>query len=112
MNRDTLYIAHIVEAIDRIQDYTKDGREFFLTDRKTYDAVIRNLQTMAESTQKLSSHIKSKYPDIEWDKIAGFRNVLVHDYLGNMNGDLIWEIVVYKLPELKQAMLDENNVQI
>ncbi len=103
-DRELLHIVHIVESIDRIEDYTAAGRDFFLRDRKTYDAVIRNLQTLSESTQHLSPELKQRYPGIEWEKISGFRNILVHDYLGDLNPDLLWQIIAGRLPELKNAL--------
>jgi uncharacterized protein with HEPN domain len=71
-----------------------------LSDLRTQDAVLRNLQTLAESSQRLSDHLKNQYFEVDWMGIAGFRNVLVHDYLG-VNLQRIWEIVTEDLPELK-----------
>jgi uncharacterized protein with HEPN domain len=82
MKDDKLYLIHISECIARIEQYTSEGRERFLEDAKTQDAVLRNLQVLAESTQRLSESIKSEYAAIDWPRIAGFRNVLVHDYVG------------------------------
>ena len=65
------------------------------------DAVIRNLQVMAESTQRLSDSIKENEPGIDWYKIAGFRNILVHDYLG-VDIERLWNIIEKELPSLKQ----------
>jgi uncharacterized protein with HEPN domain len=100
---DGLYLVHIEECISRIEEYTGDGREFFVTDRKTQDAVLRNLHTLSESTQRLSAELKSCHPEIDWQAIAGFRNVVVHDYLG-ISLSRIWEIVTQQLPELKAAV--------
>lgn len=69
------------------------------------DAVLRNLHTMSESTQRLPDTLKAARPEIEWDRIAGFRNVLVHDYLG-IDLEKIWEIIRSDLPDLKGAILD------
>lgn len=66
----------------RIEEYVQGGREAFLQSRLIQDAVLRNLQTLAESTQRLSDEFKRAHPDIDWRAIAGFPNVLVHDYLG------------------------------
>lgn len=85
----------------RIREYTSAGKSSFFSDRKTQDAVLRNLQTLAESTQHLSSVVKASHPDIPWQDIAGFRNVLVHDYLG-VNLERVWEITEHYLPELEQ----------
>ncbi len=57
---------------------------------------------MSESAQRLSDDLKQKYPDIEWHSIAGFRNVLVHDYLG-IDFDVVWRVVQNNVPELKRT---------
>ncbi len=68
------------------------------------DAVLRHLQNLAESTQHLSRESQSLQPHIEWRKIGAFRNVLVHDYLGDINYELIWNVIVNELPILKEAV--------
>jgi len=67
------------------------------------DAVLRNLQTMSESTQRLSEALKAMHPEVEWQRIVAFRNVLVHDYLG-IDLERIWEIIQRDLPEFKRAI--------
>ena len=66
--------------------------------------MLRNLQVLAESTQRLSEDFKMHHSKIEWYKIAGLRNVLVHDYLG-IDLETVWAVVVDKLPELKAVVL-------
>jgi uncharacterized protein with HEPN domain len=97
---DRLYLIHITECIARIEEYTAEGKDAFFADRKTQDAVVRNLQTLAESTRRLSSLLKLSQPDVDWRGIAGFRNVAVHDYLG-VDTNQVWHIVEHDLPELK-----------
>lgn len=92
MIRDALYLAHILACIARIAHYTAEGRAAFMTDEKTQDAVLRNLHTLAESTQRLSEAARAAQPDVDWRAIAGFRNVVVHDYLG-VSLDGVWGIV-------------------
>jgi len=104
MKDDTVYLHHIIECIRRIDENVKEGRERFMISHTLQDAVIRNLQTMAESTQRISDDLKEKHPEIEWYRIAAFRNVLVHDYLG-IDLDRVWEITQRDTPELKQAIL-------
>lgn len=82
MKDPKLYLHHILECIERIEAYTQGNQELFLTDMKTQDAVLRNLQIMAESTQKLPPQWKEAHPNIPWQQIGGFRNRLVHEYLG------------------------------
>ena len=67
--------------------------------------MIRNLQTLAESSQRLSDTIKASRPEVDWRGLSGFRNVLVHDYLG-VDLDLVFRIVEHDVPRLKQACLD------
>jgi uncharacterized protein with HEPN domain len=109
MKDDRLYLIYIQDCVNRIEQYTTSGREAFIADTKTQDAVLRNLQTLAESTQRLSEALKSRHPKVEWSAIAGFRNVLVHGYLG-INLNRVWEIVECDLIILKSevtAMLAE-----
>lgn len=101
MKDDRLYVVHILECISRIEEYTGEGKEAFLLDSKTHDAVLRNLQTLAEATQRISPATKTTQTQVDWEKIAGFRNVLVHDYLG-VNLVRVWEVVENHLPELKR----------
>jgi len=82
MKDDRVYLDHVLECIQWIVVYTAEGREAFLSDRKTQSAVLRELQTLAESAQRLSPALKNSHPEVFWQGIAGFRNVLVHDYLG------------------------------
>ncbi len=65
--------------------------------------MLRNLQILSESTQRLSMDLKANHSEIDWKRIAGFRNILVHDYLG-INPVRVWEIVERYLPELKEKI--------
>lgn len=104
MNRDQFYLAHILECIERINHYIVDGREKFKTDEKTQDAVLRNLELIGASVKRLSAEIKDSLPEVPWKKIAGFRDVLAHDYLG-LDLSLIWNIVNRDLAELKKSLV-------
>ena len=100
---DTIYLHHVLECIRRIAEDVAEGRERFMESHTLQDAVLRNLQVMAESTQRLSETAKATQPEVEWRKIAAFRNILVHDYLG-IDLDTVWEITQRDVPELKQAV--------
>lgn len=67
------------------------------------DRVIRNLQTLTESSQRLSVDIKGTEPQIPWRELSGFRNVIVHDYLG-VDLDAVWLVVAQDLPPLSDAV--------
>ena len=109
MSDDRLYLVHILECISRIEKYTVDGKSRFAADTMVQDAVMRNLQILAESTQKLSKELKDAHPDIEWASISGFRNILVHAYLG-IKLNRIWNVVSQDIPALKiktEAMIKD-----
>jgi uncharacterized protein with HEPN domain len=108
MKDDKLYLLHISECLDRIDRYVSEGEKQFMKDTKTQDAVLRNLQVMAESTQRLSSELKLAHPEVDWRGIAGFRNILVHDYLG-ISLTRIWEIIEGPLKKLKDNIDTINN---
>ena len=106
MKDNTLYLIHIFECITRIEKYVYGlDQEKFLEDSLTQDAVLRNLQVMAESTQRLSDSFKEKHQDIEWTNISGLRNILVHDYLG-VDLETVWNVIGTKLPHLKDTIKD------
>lgn len=109
MKDDRLYLIYIGECIARIEEYVSGGEDSFMNSSLVQDAVLRNLQTLAESTQRLSDTLKGERSEIDWRRIAGFRNILVHDYLG-VDVPQVWAIVERELPALKceiEAMLLE-----
>ena len=88
----------------------KDSGYFYPTE-KTQKATLRELQELAESSQRLSDEIKGHHPEIPWRDISGFRNIVVHDYLG-LNVFKIWGIIERDLPFLRktiEAMLIEKD---
>lgn len=112
MKDDRLYLIHVGECISRIDQYIVGGEAEFMSSTLVQDAVIRNLQTLAESSQRISGPLKASHPDVPWRDIAGFRNVLVHQYLGVDLG-YVWRVVEDDLPILKKrvyAMLRDLGV--
>ena len=73
------------------------------------DAVIRRLQNLAESTQRLSPELKENMKEVEWRNIYGFRNILVHDYLGGIDLDTVWDVVENYLPILETAIKNRDS---
>ena len=101
---DGVLLDHVLECIGRVENYTLNGKAEFMGSRLIQDASIRNLQIMAESTQRLSQSIKISEPDIPWDKISGFRNMLTHAYF-SVDVHLVWVVVEKDLQPLKAAVL-------
>jgi uncharacterized protein with HEPN domain len=100
---DAVLLAHMRDCLHRIDEYCNGDRARFEASRLVQDAVIRNLQTLAESSQRLSSDIKGCEPHIPWRELAGFRNVIVHGYLG-VDLPAVWLVVEQDLPPLTAAL--------
>lgn len=90
--RDIDYLGDIKEAMELIISYTQ-GLTFeeFIQDRKTQDAVVRNLEIIGEATKSISSSIRDKYPQIPWKKFAGLRDKVIHHYFG-IKYDIVWQV--------------------
>lgn len=100
---DAVLLVHIRQCIRRIREYTGEGRSAFFDSCLVQDAVLRNLQTLAESTQRLSSELRATESQLPWPAIAGFRNVLAHGYL-TLDLEAVWSVVERDLPELGNAV--------
>ena len=101
-----IYLEDIIEAIERIETYT-DGIEYqeFLGDRLIQDGVERNLITIGEAVSQLPDEVKRKYSEIEWRKISGLRNIVVHAY-SSVDEEIVWDVTENKLAKLKQQILE------
>lgn len=93
-------MAHVLDAIERIESFTAAGHEQFVSQLMIQDAVIRNLEVIGEAVKSLSDDLRSQHPDIPWKQIAGMRDVLIHNYFG-VKLDTVWRVVVDHLPSLK-----------
>ncbi len=102
---DAIYVEHMLMCIEKINKYTEGSKEKFFASPIVQDAVIRNLQVMAESGQRISDDIKEKHADIAWRDISGFCNILVHNYPG-IDCDTIWSVVEQDIPVLYKLLKD------
>ena len=103
MKDDRIYLLHVRDSIQHIVNYTAAGKENFFSDRKTQDAVVRNLEIIGEATKRVSVTLKEAHPEIAWKPIAGMRDKLIHDYFG-INLQLGWDAVVRDWPDLKRKI--------
>ena len=103
MKDERLYLSNIKECIERIEEYTKGGKEEFMQNKMIQDAVIRNFEIIGEATKRLSPELRSQYSDVPWQQMAGLRDVLIHDYL-KVNLNLVWQIIEQNLSNLKRQV--------
>jgi len=99
-----LLLEDIIESIQKIKIYTNGlSLDDFLNDDKTIDAVIRNFEIIGEAANRIPDEIRDKFQLINWHRIRGFRNRIVHDYMG-IDYEIVWEIIEKDLEELKNRM--------
>lgn len=100
------YLNDILNSIRKIENYTENlSYENFVNDELIQDGVVRNLEIIGEAVKNLPKEIKNKIPEIEWKKISGMRDILIHEYFG-IDFEILWEIVKDKLPEFKRKILE------
>ena len=95
-----LLVGDILDSAHKILEYT-DGLSFedFLKDSKTVDAVVRNFEIIGEAANRLPEEFKDNFPDIDWHRIRGFRNRIVHDYFG-IDYSIVWLVKDTFLPNM------------
>lgn len=99
-----IYLEDILGASEKIEIYVRGlTYEEFTKNSLVVDGVIRNLAIIGEAVKSIPSEIKKKHTDIEWKKVAGLRDIIVHKY-SEVNTKIIWDIVENKLPELKKSI--------
>lgn len=101
MKDESVYLKHILDAIEKIESYTTGGRKTFFQDTMVQDAVIRNLEVIGEAVRNLSPKFRRRHPEVPWRSITALRNVLIHEYFG-VELEIVWRVVKRRLPSLKR----------
>ena len=99
-----VFLQHILDAIIQIESYL-EGFDYdkFLSDKRTQDAVIRQLEIIGEATSNLEEDFRSGYPQIPWREISDFRNVLAHEYW-DVDLEIVWKAASQEIQELKNSL--------
>jgi len=99
-----LFIEDILESIELIERYIEDmDFDDFKNDRKTIDAVVRNLMIIGEASKYIPDNIREKYPNVDWQGVIGFRNRIIHAYF-DISHSIVWHIIKEELSKLKEQM--------
>ncbi|MEK6895338.1 MAG: DUF86 domain-containing protein [Nanoarchaeota archaeon] len=104
-HEDLPYLNHILESISDIEESVKGfTKDQFIKNKDVKEANIRRIELIGEAAKNISNTIKRKYNQIQWTKIIGTRDKVIHHYFG-VNLDIIWEIIKKDLPDLKDKIL-------
>ncbi|HAM37899.1 MAG: hypothetical protein A2474_07280 [Elusimicrobia bacterium RIFOXYC2_FULL_34_12] len=99
-----IFLKDIKDCTHKILEYVKDKSfSAFINDNMLVDAVMKNLMIIGEAVKKVPEEIRKKHKEIEWKKIAGFRDILIHHYF-EIDNDVLWDIIRNKIPELKKQI--------
>lgn len=98
-----VYLAHILECVQKIERFTADGKGRFLRDAMVQDAVMRNFEVIGGAAKRLDDSYRTAHPEIPWRALAGLRDVLIHQYEG-VEPERVWAIVERELPNLREAI--------
>ena len=104
-----VFLKHIIESAELIENYISNLQPIdFFASTQIQDSVIRRLEIIGEAVKNIPDDFKKEYPDLPWRKIAGLRDILIHQYFG-VDMELTWEIAKNNIPDLKNEIIQVLN---
>ena len=98
-HKNTPYLKHILEAISDTEHSLRNlSKRDFEENKDVKDATIRRIEVIGEAVKNISNDFKTKHPEVEWKKIAGLRDILIHEYFG-IDLNIVWDIIINKIPK-------------
>lgn len=109
--KDLDILVNMIDAAEKIEKYVAGflNADDLFKDSRTFDAILMNFIVIGEMAAKLSEDFKNNHPEIQWWKIKGLRNIVVHDYFG-VDAEEIWQIIHNKIPDLK--LFIQNKIKL
>jgi uncharacterized protein with HEPN domain len=112
MKKSNPYLRHILEECEYLEKSSKGLKyEDFFKDETLKRAFLRSLEVIGQAVKNISNEVKEKYPEIEWRKIAGMRDKLIHEYFG-VDYKIVWDVILNEIPDLKnkiKMILEKEN---
>jgi uncharacterized protein with HEPN domain len=99
------YLLHILDETLYLLEFSSNlAKEDFLEDKTLKRSFVRSLEIIGEATKNLPEDFRKSHPSIQWKRMAGMRDKLIHEYFG-VDYDVVWDVIISEIPQLHSAIL-------